>query len=76
MISLIYSILNYHGLPDEIIAKIIYEFKPIKHPCSIIINKYFDELQEDVYDYDTSSLVECFLCGNVWDGNAQCNCLY
>ena len=72
MIQLLYNLFRQNGIPDEISAKIIYEYNTFKHPCAIIIDKYLDDLD----DLDDLELVECFLCGNIWDGNAQCNCLY
>lgn len=37
-----------------------------------------DIIQQYTYDFDDvlhyHGLVQCDNCGNIWDGNAQCNC--
>ena len=75
MLQLIYTILRHHNIPDEISAKIIYEYDTVKHPCAIMIDNYLDYLDNIDY-YGEDLLVECDNCGHVWDGNAQCYCGY
>lgn len=40
------------------------------------INEYLQEQEKKYTDYCLSNgtLVQCENCGNIWDGNAQCNC--
>lgn len=40
--------------------------------CKICNNKF---IQGEIKEYDFYSwLTKCEKCGNIWDGNAQCNC--
>tara|TARA_R110000772_G_scaffold231166_1_gene341847 strand:+ start:56 stop:409 length:354 start_codon:yes stop_codon:yes gene_type:complete len=41
----------YNVLPEEIANKILYEYKGLTHPTAIIINDYWDELDEEYNIY-------------------------
>lgn len=74
MFQLIYTILRQHNIPDEISAKIIYEYDTVRHPCAFMIENHFEEKDYLNYLLESGELIQCDNCGHIWDGNAQCNC--
>ena len=58
-------------IPDYV--EVFTEILPNKLPAELInIIKDYTFNFEDVVNYH--GLVLCHDCGNIWDGNAQCNC--
>ena len=77
-------------IPENVILNLKKMFGDLKNPNNNFLKRkkeFNDYLKEDtnfrffrsgkILYYDTEipdNMIQCENCGNIWDGNAQCNC--